>query len=89
VLTVVNRRPGRQPPGAGRQRGEAMQRTLIGLGLLLLVGGLLWPWLSHLPLGRLPGDLVIERPPWKMYFPITRCLLLSLLLSLLFWLFRK
>lgn len=66
-----------------------MQKVLIGLGLLLVVGGLLWPWLSQLPFGRLPGDIVIERPHWKFYFPITSGLLLSLLLSLLFWLFRK
>ena len=39
-----------------------MQRLLIAAGLLIAVAGLLWPWLSKLPLGRLPGDIVVDRP---------------------------
>lgn len=66
-----------------------MQRVLIVLGLALLVAGALWPWLSKLPLGRLPGDLVIDRPGLKVLFPLTTMLLLSALLSLLLWLFRR
>ena len=66
-----------------------MRRLLITLGLLLLLAGLLWPWLSRLPLGRLPGDIVIEREHFRLYFPVTTMLLLSLLLSLLLWLFRR
>ncbi len=66
-----------------------MQRILIILGAVLLAAGLLWPWLSRLPLGRLPGDIVIERENFSFYFPLTTSILLSLLLSLIFWLWRK
>jgi len=62
-----------------------MQRLLILLGLLLLLVGLAWPWLSKLPLGRLPGDITIERENFSFYFPLTTGLLLSALLSLLLW----
>jgi hypothetical protein len=66
-----------------------VQRTLVILGLLLLVIGLLWPWLGKLPFGRLPGDVVVEREQFRLYVPITSMVLLSLLLSLLYWLFRR
>ncbi|HEB94980.1 MAG TPA: DUF2905 domain-containing protein [Sedimenticola thiotaurini] len=66
-----------------------MQKFLILLGLALLIAGLLWPWLGRLPFGRLPGDIVIDRPGLKVYVPITSMVLVSLLLSLLFWLFRR
>jgi Protein of unknown function (DUF2905) len=62
-----------------------MARFLIMLGLVLLVLGLLWPWLSQIGLGRLPGDIVIERENVTFYFPLMTCLLLSVLFSLLFW----
>ncbi len=62
-----------------------MARFLIVLGLGLLVIGLLWPYLGRLGLGRLPGDIVIEREHVTFYFPLVTCLLLSLLLSLVFW----
>jgi hypothetical protein len=66
-----------------------MQRFLLVVGSLLVLAGLLWPWVSRLPLGRLPGDLVIDKPGLKFYAPFTTMLLLSLLISLLLWLFRK
>ncbi|MEW6502312.1 MAG: DUF2905 domain-containing protein [Thermodesulfobacteriota bacterium] len=66
-----------------------MQKSLILLGIVLLCIGLGWPWLSKLPLGRLPGDIVIDRPGLKVYVPITTMILVSLLLSLISWLFRK
>jgi hypothetical protein len=66
-----------------------MQRFLILAGLVLLLTGLLWPWLSKLGLGRLPGDIVIERENTRIYFPIATSILISLVLSLIFWLFRK
>jgi Protein of unknown function (DUF2905) len=62
-----------------------MARFLIVLGLAILVVGLLWPYLSKLGLGRLPGDIVIERENGTVYVPLAACLLLSLLLSLVFW----
>jgi len=60
-----------------------MQRLLIALGLVLLLAGLLWPWLSRLPWGRLPGDLNIERPGFSFHFPVVTGLVVSVLLSLL------
>ncbi len=66
-----------------------MQRILIIIGVLFVLAGLLWPWLSKLPLGRLPGDILIEKENLKIYFPITTMILVSLFVSLIFWLFRK
>ena len=64
-------------------------RLLIVIGLILVAVGVLWPWLSKLGLGRLPGDIVVERENARFYFPITTSIIISLILSLLFWLFRK
>ncbi len=64
-------------------------RTLIFFGILLLLAGLLWPWLKHLPLGRLPGDIVIEKENFRFFFPITTSILVSLVLSLIFYLLKK
>jgi hypothetical protein len=66
-----------------------MARFLIVLGLALLAVGLLWPYLSRIGLGRLPGDLVIERDNVTFYFPLMTCLLLSLLFSLIFWVVNR
>ena len=66
-----------------------MQRILIGLGLALLVAGLLWPWLGRIPLGRLPGDILIERGNSRFYIPITTCIVVSLVVSAVMWLFRR
>jgi len=66
-----------------------MQRSLILIGLILLAVGLAWPLLGKLPLGRLPGDIIVDRPGFKLYLPLTTGLLVSLVLSLLAWLFRK
>lgn len=70
-----------------------MQRALIVIGLVIVVAGLLWPWLSTLPLGRLPGDIVIRRESYTFYLPITTMIVasltLSLVLSLILWLLRQ
>jgi ribose/xylose/arabinose/galactoside ABC-type transport system permease subunit len=66
-----------------------MTRILVTLGIILIVVGLAWPWLTKLGLGRLPGDIVFERENFRFYFPITTMVLISLVLSLIFWLFRK
>ena len=66
-----------------------MQRLLIALGLLIVLLGLAWPWVSKLPLGHLPGDLRIDRPGFTLYMPFTTMLLVSLALSLLVWLLRR
>lgn len=66
-----------------------MQKTLVILGLLLILIGVAWPWLGRLPLGRLPGDIVVDRGNFRFYFPLMTMIILSILLSLIFWLFRK
>jgi len=66
-----------------------MQKFLIIAGLSLLLVGLLWPWLGKLPLGRLPGDIVVERGRFRLYFPVTTAVLLSLVATLIYWLFRR
>ena len=66
-----------------------MSRTLITIGLVLVAVGLLWPWVGRIPLGRLPGDIVIRRDNFQLYLPITSSILISLLLSLLLKLWRK
>lgn len=66
-----------------------MNRLLIILGAALIFLGLLWPYIKRLPLFRLPGDIVIDRPGFKFFFPLTTLLLVSALISLLAWLFRR
>ncbi len=66
-----------------------MSRLLIAIGLLLVILGLAWPWLKQLPFGRLPGDILIERDNFRFYFPLTTSILVSILLSLLFLIFRR
>lgn len=66
-----------------------MQRILIVIGIALVAAGLLWPWLARLGLGRLPGDIRIETESGGFYFPIVTCIVVSLVLSLLLWLFRR
>ncbi len=66
-----------------------MQRIFIAIGVLCVLIGLAWPWLSKLPLGRLPGDIVVDRPGLKFFFPLTTMIILSVVLSLLLWLFRR
>lgn len=66
-----------------------MQKTIILLGLLIVLVGVAWPWLGKLPLGRLPGDVVVDRQNFKFYFPITTMVIVSVVLSLILWLFRK
>ena len=62
-----------------------MARLLVILGLAILLIGLLWPYLTRIGFGRLPGDIVIERDNVTFYFSLMTCLLLSLLFSLIFW----
>ena len=66
-----------------------MRRFLIALGVILIVGGLLWPWIGKLGLGRLPGDIRFERDGFRFYFPITTGLLISVVVTLILWIFRK
>lgn len=66
-----------------------MAKWLIIAGAILMLAGLLWPWLSRLGLGHLPGDIHIKREGFDFYFPLTSSIVVSLLLSLLIWLFRR
>jgi hypothetical protein len=66
-----------------------MARGLIILGVVLIVAGLLWPWLTRLGLGRLPGDIVIERENFRLYIPIATSIVISVVLSLVLWLLDR
>ena len=66
-----------------------MQRVLIVLGVVILLVGLAWPWIARLGFGRLPGDINIERDGWSFHFPIVTSIVASIVLSILFWIFRK
>jgi len=66
-----------------------MARWLIILGIVLIAAGLLWPWLTKLGLGRLPGDIVVERENFRLYVPITTSLLASVVISLILWLLNR
>ncbi len=68
---------------------ERMNRTLIIIGIVVVLAGLFWKQLSGLPLFKLPGDIVIDRPGMKVFFPITTMIVISLVVSLLLWLFRR
>ena len=66
-----------------------MSRTLIIIGLITLALGLLWPLIQKLGLGRLPGDIAVEKENFRFYFPIMTSIVISVVLSILFWFFRK
>ena len=66
-----------------------MQRFLVIAGIVLLVCGLAWPWIAKLPLGRLPGDIHIVREGFSFHFPVVTSIVVSIVVSLLFWIFRR
>lgn len=66
-----------------------MQKFLIVLGLIILCIGLLWPLLSKLGLGRLPGDIMVQGENTRFYFPIVTCILISIVLSAIAWFFNR
>jgi len=66
-----------------------MQRFFIIAGIVLLAIGLLWPWLSKLPLGRLPGDISIVREGFSFHFPLMTSIVISIVISVLLWIFRR
>lgn len=67
----------------------SVPRILIVIGVVLVAAGLLWPFIQKLGLGRLPGDIAIERDHFRFYFPITTSIIISVVLSLLLWLFFR
>ena len=66
-----------------------MSRWLILGGAGLMVLGVLWPWLSRLGLGRLPGDIHVQRDGFDFFFPITTGLLISAVVTLILWILRR
>jgi len=66
-----------------------VQRFLIGLGLVILAAGIMWPILLRIGLGRLPGDIVFHRGDTTLYFLLVSCIIISVVLSALFWLFNR
>jgi len=80
---------GRRAVFSGHHPVASMSRFLIILGLVILITGLLWPWLSKLGLGRLPGDIVIERENTRIYIPLMTSLIASVVLSLLLWVLNR
>jgi hypothetical protein len=66
-----------------------MTRWLVIMGIIFIVAGIVWPWLSRLGIGHLPGDIYIERKGFSFYAPIMTSIVISVVLSILFWLFRK
>jgi hypothetical protein len=66
-----------------------MSRFLIVTGIILIAAGIAWPLLARLGLGRLPGDIVVERENFRLYFPIVTSLVVSAVLTLLIWFLRR
>jgi hypothetical protein len=66
-----------------------MSRLLIIFGMVLVALGLLWPLLGKLGLGRLPGDIVIERENFRLYLPLGTSILVSVLLSAVLWFINR
>lgn len=66
-----------------------MNRILVIIGTVLIIAGLLWPWLKKTGLFHLPGDIVVDRPGFKFFFPITTMLIVSAVLSIIAWFMRR
>ncbi len=66
-----------------------MQKALIVIGIAIVLIGIGWPWLGKLPFGRLPGDFVVDRENYRVYFPLTTMILVSVLSSAVFCLLRR
>ena len=66
-----------------------MPKLLIIAGIALILLGLAWLLGERLGLGRLPGDIMIERENFRFYIPITTSLLISIVLSIALWLFNR
>jgi len=66
-----------------------MSRILIIVGLLIALIGVTWPWVSKIPLGRLPGDIRVDRPGFSFYFPLMTSIIVSAVVTLVVWLMRR
>ncbi|MEL0103913.1 MAG: DUF2905 domain-containing protein [Gammaproteobacteria bacterium] len=65
-----------------------MSKILITLGVIFLLLGILYPYLASLGLGRLPGDIIIKKNNFNLYFPITSAIIISILISIIMKIFR-
>ncbi|HSL89795.1 MAG TPA: DUF2905 domain-containing protein [Ignavibacteriaceae bacterium] len=66
-----------------------MQMYLLIIGAIIILLGLFWPFISKLPIGKLPGDIIVDKPGFKLYIPFTTMVIISTIISLIIWLFRK
>jgi hypothetical protein len=66
-----------------------LQRFLIGLGVVIIAIGVLWPVLSRIGIGRLPGDIMFQRGGATFYFPLATSIIISIVLSVVLWLFNR
>jgi hypothetical protein len=66
-----------------------MGKNLIITGLIIAAIGVLWPVIGKFPLGRLPGDIIIRKENFNFYFPLASCILVSVIITIIFWLFKK
>tara|TARA_B000000609_G_C23912208_1_gene209054 strand:+ start:66 stop:263 length:198 start_codon:yes stop_codon:yes gene_type:complete len=65
-----------------------MQKILIILGIIILAVGILYPYIKKIGLGQLPGDLVFKSENSTLFFPIVTCIIISVVLTILFNLFK-
>ena len=66
-----------------------MAKWLITIGIVCIVLGMAWPLLGKLGLGRLPGDIHVEKEGFNLFFPITTCIVISIVVSVILWIFRR
>ena len=66
-----------------------MNKILVFIGIVIIAVGLLWPVVSKMPFGKLPGDIAIKKDGFQFYFPVTTMIIISLVLSVILWLFKK
>jgi hypothetical protein len=69
--------------------GNPVSRFLVTLGIILILAGIVWPFLQRIGIGRLPGDIVVEREHFRFYFPIVTSILVSILLTVILWLLNR
>lgn len=66
-----------------------MRLVLVVAGAIILLAGIFWPWISRLPFGKLPGDILITRPGFTLFFPITTMVIVSAVVTFLMWIIKK
>lgn len=65
-----------------------MQKILIIIGIIMIIAGIMWPVIQKIGLGRLPGDILIRKEGFTFYFPITTCIIISLVIFIIYKIFR-